>query len=354
MKYHVEKNSGTSIYMQIYRQLKQDILSGLLPKGKKLPSKRSLAEELGVSLISVEQAYGLLIDEGYVSSRERSGYFADFGGAPTGSSRSSLELMSVSSSEPPEDFPFSVLAKTMRKVLSEQGSNILIKSPNCGCPELRNALSAYLERSRGISVKPEHIIIGSGAEYLYSLAAQLMGRGSSIAIEEPCYDKIRKVYEANGICCPGLNLASDGIDSGELEACSSDAIHVTPFNSYPSGISASAAKKHEYARWADCNNAYIIEDDYDSEFASPTKQVETVYSIIPERVIYINTFSKTLAPSMRMGYMILPPALMEKYTKTLGFYSCTVPVFEQLVLSEFINNGDLERCINRRRRKRLL
>ena len=354
MKYHVEKNSGTSIYMQIYRQLKQDILSGLLPKGKKLPSKRSLAEELGVSLISVEQAYGLLIDEGYVSSRERSGYFADFGGAPTGSSRSSLELMSVSSSEPPEDFPFSVLAKTMRKVLSEQGSNILIKSPNCGCPELRNALSAYLERSRGISVEPERIIIGSGAEYLYSLAAQLMGRGSSIALEEPCYDKIRKVYEANGIHCPRLSLGADGIDSPELEQCRAAALHVTPFSSYPSGISASAAKQHEYARWAESATAYIIEDDYDSEFASPTKQVETLLSISPERVIYINTFSKTLAPSMRMGYMILPEKLLSEYKMRFGFYSCTVPVFEQLVLAEFINNGDLERYINRRRRKRLL
>jgi len=354
MKYHIERKSGTAAYIQIYRQLKQDIVSGLIPKGSKLPSKRRMAEELGVSLITVEQAYSLLIDEGYVSSRERSGYFSDFGGAGANISRNSIELMSVSASEPPEDFPFSVLAKTMRKVLSEQESRILIKSPNCGCPELRNSLSAYLERSRGISVGPEQIIIGSGAEHLYSLAAQLIGRGRSIALENPCYDKIRKVYEANGISCPGLNLGADGIDSGALEPCTSDALHVTPFSSYPSGISASAVKKHEYAQWAKSHDAYIIEDDYDSEFASPTKQVETIYSIIPERVIYINTFSKTLAPSMRMGYMILPPALMEKYMKTLGFYSCTVPVFEQLVLAEFINNGHLERYISRRRRKRLL
>ena len=354
MKYHIERKSGTAAYIQLYRQLKQDIVSGILPKGTKLPSKRRLAEDLGISLITVEHAYSLLIDEGYVSSREKSGYFADFGGAPVNQSRTALEHMSAPLSEPPDDFPFSVLAKTMRKVLSDYDRRILVKSPNCGCMELRAVLSSYLERSRGISVPPERIIIGSGAEYLYSLAAQLIGRGKSIALEDPCYEKIRSVYTANGISCPGLKLGEDGIESAALDRCRAEALHITPFSSYPSGISASAAKRHEYARWAETRGAFIIEDDYASEFASPTKQVETVYSIATERVIYINTFSKTLAPSMRMGYMILPESLMAEYSAKLGFYSCTVPVFEQLVLAEFINNGDLERCINRRRRKRLL
>lgn len=354
MKYRIDKKSKNPAYMQIYSQIKQDIVNGLLPRGTKLPSKRTLSEALGVSLITVEHAYELLLDEGYVKSRERSGYFADFGGAPAAAQRMSIELMSAASYAPPEDFPFSALAKTMRKVLSDYNSRILVKCPSCGCPELRSALSAYLERSRGISVPPERIIIGSGAEYLYSITAQLLRERGGLALEEPSYEKIRKVYEINGLSCQGLLMGTDGILSEELERCSAPALHVTPFGSFPSGITASAAKKHEYALWAERLDAYIVEDDYDSEFASPTKQVETIFSIAPERTIYINTFSKTLAPAMRMGYMILPERLMEEYENKLGFYSCTVPVFEQLVLAEFINKGHLERYINRRRRKRLL
>ena len=341
--------------MQIYRQLKQDIVEGILPTGTKLPSKRFLAGELGVSVITVEHAYALLVDEGYASARQRSGFYVDFSAARPGVSfqrkATAVEQMSTASNAPPEDFPFSVLAKTMRKVLSDYGEQILIKSPNMGSSHLREALSAYLARSRGVKVMPEQIVIGSGAEYLYGLVVQLLGRDKLFALENPSYDKIRQVYEANGAACTMLSMGEDGISSNELENCAAGVLHVTPFHSFPSGVTASAAKRHEYVRWADKNFAFIVEDDYASEFASPTKQVETVFSLAPERVIYINTFSKTLAPSMRTGYMVLPEKLLEEYRKRLDFYSCTVPVFEQYVLAEFINSGELERYINRRRRK---
>ena len=206
-------------------------------------------------------------------------------------------------------------------------------------------------RSRGISAAPERIVIGSGAEYLYGLIAQLFERGSSFAVENPCYEKIPRVYEANGIACIPLKMGSDGISSSALSECRASALHVTPFHSYPSGITAAAAKRAEYIDWARRGGAFIVEDDYASEFAVAGRQIDTMFSLAPDIVVYVNTFTKTIAPAMRMGYMLLPESLDTLFSKKLDFYSCTVPVFEQYVLAEFINNGDLERSINRRRRR---
>ncbi len=353
MFYKIEKHCGESAYLQLYRQLRSDIVSGALPCGSKLPSKRVLAAELGISVITAEHAFALLIDEGYAESRPRSGVYVSFGGKKLSSAaghRAALEDMQASSSAD-RDFPFSVLARTMRTVLTEYDRRLLIRSPNSGCAELRQAVALWLERSRGLSVGPEQIVIGSGAEYLYGLVVQLLGRDTFFALEDPSYEKIQKVYEANGAKCLFLPMGEDGILSSELEECRAGVLHVTPFHSYPSGVTASAAKRHEYAHWAEKNGAYLLEDDYDSEFASPTRQVETIASLAPDRVIYINTFSKVLAPSFRTGFMVLPGPLTEKYRETLGFYSCTVPVFDQLVLARFISEGHLERYINRRKRK---
>lgn len=239
----------------------------------------------------------------------------------------------------------------MRRVLSRCDRGILVKSPNRGTDELRRAIADYLLRSRGISAAPERIVIGSGAEYLYGLIAQLFERGSSFAVENPCYEKIPRVYEANGIACIPLKMGSDGISSSALSECRASALHVTPFHSYPSGITAAAAKRAEYIDWARRGGAFIVEDDYASEFAVAGRQIDTMFSLAPDIVVYVNTFTKTIAPAMRMGYMLLPESLDTLFSKKLDFYSCTVPVFEQYVLAEFINNGDLERSINRRRRR---
>jgi len=349
MAYTVKKDARDSAYIQLYRQLRQDIVEGVLPTGARLPSKRQLAAEAGVSVITAEHAIGLLVDEGYAVPRERSGVYASFGGsAPL--PRARLEEMRVPSA-PPEDFPFSVLARVMRRVLSERGPDILVKSPARGCAELRAAISAYLARSRRIKVAPEQIVVGSGAEYLYGLVVKLFGRGGQYAHESPCYEKIRRVYEANGADCVFLPLAEDGIESAALDACRAGLLHVTPYHSFPSGVTASVSKRYEYAAWARARDAFLVEDDYASEFSSAGGQIDTIFSLAPERTIYINTFSKTLAPSMRMGYMVLPGALLALYEERVGFFSCTVPLYEQLVLSEFIEMGELERYINRRRKK---
>ena len=225
------------------------------------------------------------------------------------------------------------------------------RSPSCGCTELRIALAGYLARSRGLGVNPEQIVVGAGAEYLYGLVVQLLGRERLYALEDPCYEKIRRVYEANGATCELLTMGEDGILPEALLDSRAGVLHVTPFHSYPSGVTASAARRHDYALWAQSRGAYIVEDDYDAEFASLRRQIETICSLAPERVLYINTFSKVLAPSVRVGFLVLPEPLLDLYRERLGFYSCTVPVFDQLVLAEFIAQGHLERYINRRKRK---
>ena len=204
-----------------------------------------------------------------------------------------------------------------------------------------------------MDVSPEQILIGSGAEYIYGLNVQVLGRDRLYALENPSYDKIRKVYEANGARTDLLTMGEDGIESGELSRTKAYVLHVTPFNSFPSGITASASKRAEYIRWAKERGGYIIEDDFDSEFTLLSKPEDTLFSLAPDGlVIYMNTFSKTIAPSIRAGYLVLPRSCMALYEKKASFYSCTVPVYDQLVLAEFIDNGDFERHINRVRRRR--
>ena len=361
MKYNIQETNSTFAYMQLYEQLRKDIVSGVLAYGTKLPSKRMLAEETGVSVITVEHTYSILCEEGYIEARQRSGYYviyreSDFYSTEehTSESRDLLhhEPSRVRKHERMKyDFPFSVLARVMRKVLSDYGDEILVKAPNKGCLELRSAITNYLVRSNGIKVSSEQIVIGSGAEYLYSLIVQLLGDKRKIGLEMPSYEKIQKVYEANKVVCDMLDKGQNGIRTSELERTDARILHVTPFNSLPSGITASVSKRYEYLRWAEKRNGYIIEDNYASELTVSKKNEDTVFSLDKsETVIYLNTFSETIAPSMRIGYMVLPEHLVQRFEEKLGFYSCTVPVFEQLVLAELLNNGDFERHINRVRR----
>jgi len=359
MKYYIDSLSQKTAYLQLYEQMKIDIVAGNYTFGQKLPSKRLIAEETGVSVITVEHAYALLIEEGYVEARERSGYFVAFRATDYFSSTDAAPLTRMQgfvqcAGEKTEGIPFSILAKTMRRVISEFGEAILERSPNSGYGALRKAISGYLARSRGIKASEEQIIIGSGAEYLYGLVVELLGRDKMYAIEHPSYEKIEQVYRAADVRYECLPLASDGIDSVSLFESNAQVLHITPYRSFPSGITASASKRHEYVGWAAKDGRYIVEDDFESEFSISKKSEETLFSLSDnENVIYINTFSKSISPSFRVGYMVLPHNLLEKFTASLGFYSCTVPTFEQFVIAELITNGDFERHINRvRRRKR--
>lgn len=355
MKYAVQPGESIPAYLQLYYQLRDDITNGVYPPLSKLPSKRTLAQEAGVSTITVAHAYELLCDEGYAESRERSGYVvifrvADVFAAPAESAAGHI-FPKETHSETATEFPFSVLAKAMRTVISNMGEAILDRSPNIGTAELRCAIAQYLMRNRGIIADPNQIIIGSGSEYLYNRIVELLGREKTFAIESPSYKKIEQVYITSGVTIDKLQLCSDGIDSNALRNCKADILHISPYRSYPSGITASASKRHEYLRWADRDGRWIIEDDFESEFSVSRKAEETLFAHTNrDNVIYMNSFSMTVSPSLRIGYMVLPGQLAELFCNKLGFYACTVPTYIQFVLAELISSGDFERHINRVRR----
>lgn len=365
-------------YEKIYALLKTEILSGAYPYGARLPSKRTLAEENGVSLSTAETALDILRSEGYIDSAERSGFFCAyrendflFSAAGSGSVVAAeaqdaengkyafgapLPPSSDAAAEAPaareETFPFTVYARAMRRVLAEYGEKLLEKPPKNGVPQLKSALKNYLLRSRALNVNENQIVIGAGAEYLYGVIAELLGTGRIYGTESPAYGQIARVYAAKGAQVRLLRIGADGILSGELAATDADVLHVTPYRSYPTLATATATKKAEYLRFAREKNGYVVEDDYLSEFSPYAKPAETLFGADEAgRVIYVNTFSKTLSPALRAGYMLLPPALAVRYEEELGFYSCPVPATEQYVLAALLSDGSFERHINRLRRR---
>ena len=357
MKCIIDLTSRIPAYQQLYMQMREDIIKGIYPVGSKLPSKRTVALDSNISTVTVEHAYGLLCDEGYIESRERSGYFvifrADDGFVSAPLKKSLQKIQPNHQPDTSSEFPLSVLTKTMRKVISENGEQMLDRSPNLGTFELRETIRIYLARNRGILADVDQIVIGSGSEYLYRLLVELLGRDRVYAIESPSYKKIEQVYHASNVRLEKLPLSHNGIDSEALQNSTADILHISPYRSYPSGVTATASKRHEYLSWAQKSKRYIIEDDFESEFSVSRKTEETLFShSFKDNVIYMNTFSKTVSASFRIGYMVLPKDLACAYQDKLGFLSCPVPTYLQYVLAELMNNGDFERHINRVRRNK--
>lgn len=343
-------------YYEVYNFIKEGILSGRYKTNLKLPSKRDFSRELGVSLVTVERALGMLFEEGYVLPIEKRGYFVSLESVEFRKTETDLdakiELLTDDEENYNHDFEYSVWIKTVRKIISEKNDKLFIKSPPAGLSVLRNAISEYLLRYRKMVASPKNIIIGSGAESLYESVVKILGRNLSYGIENPSYSQIRSVYEDMGVNIVSLDMGVDGIKSKELKEKEFDVLHVTPFNSFPSGITATINKRYEYLNFAKEKNKYIVEDDFAGEFFIPGNPIDSLYSLCDfNKVIYINTFSKSLSPSIRIGYMILPDNLLEIWQKKLGGFSCSVPVLEQYVLAEFIGNGSFERHLNKVRRK---
>ena len=343
-------------YYGLYTKIKNKILNGEYKAGEKLPSKRVMSEMTGYSIITVQTAYGMLVDEGYTEARERSGYFVlPLKGASLIERRSSdTSVVYAPDDESGEwgDFEYSVWFKTVRRVMAEGGKKLFVKAPSKGCAVLRNSIADYLWRYREMAVDANRIIIGSGAEQLYEIAVKILGRDKIFGVEDPCYEQIPQVYGEMGVGIKRLKMGSDGIEDGCLDNGGFDILHVTPFHSYPSGVTATISKRYKYLNWIK-KGRYIIEDDFDSEFFLPGQPIESLYSLDGSgSVIYMNTFSKSLSPAIRLGYMILPEELLQVYEEKLGKFSCTVPVMEQHVLAEFIREGDFERHLNRVRRKK--
>lgn len=354
MQYIIDGGKKTPAYIQLYEQLRRDIVEGVYALGTKLPSKRLLASELGISVVTVEHALSILADEGYIGTKERSGAFVIYRADDGFVTPSPVPIKARHVPHTGENegaVPFSVLARTMRRVLADYGEEILTRSPQSGCFALRHAISQYLARSRGMNVTPDQVVVGSGAEYLYGLVVGMLGASRIYATEDPCYEKIRAVYRAGGATVEGLPMAEEGITTEALAGSCASVLHVTPYHSFPSGVTATASKRRAYLDFVSERNGYLVEDDFDSEFTVSAKMEDTLFSQDgEERVIYLNSFTKTVAASLRVAYMVLPPSLLPLFSSRVGFYSCTVPTFEQLVLADLLHSGEFERHINRRRR----
>ena len=354
--YELKKAPGVPLYEALYRHLREDILTGKLAPGEKLPSKRALAQNLEVSKITVETAYNQLLSEGYLYAREKVGYFVEqverrpreVSSEPAAPAQSSPTWLLDLTENGTEGFPFSVWMKLQREVMLDYGQTLLRPLPNRGIPELRRAIARHLGQFRGMRVDPENIILGAGTDFLYNLLIQLLGREKIYAVEEPGYGKIRKIYAAGGVRCVSAYLDSLGVIPESLERA--QVLHCSPSHHYPTGLVTPVNRRLELLDWAGTDK-WIIEDDYDSEFRFDAHPVPAMQALDGRgRVIYMNTFTKTLAPSIRISYMVLPGALMRVFQKRLGFYSCTVPSFEQYTLARFLDRGYFEKHINRMRK----
>lgn len=366
LTYHLDPHSKTPLYEQLYRAVRADIMSGALAGGERLPSKRQLAANLRVSQITVETAYAQLLAEGYIVSEPRRGYFVQQQLAVPASSAPPQPPAAHAAAAPPDDcpydfrtnivdtgcFPFSTWARLSRSVLSEYADRLLRATDPCGAVELREQIAHYLHDFRGINVSAENILVGAGSEYLMYLVIQLLGRDRVYALENPGYRKLYQIFEANGAAVRPLPLDKSGLRADALAASDASAVYLTPSHHFPLGTVMPAARRLEILRWASAApDRYVIEDDYDSEFRYASRPIPALGELDRMgRVVYVNTFAKSLSPSLRIGYLVLPDALMARYHERFSLYSSTVPSFEQHTLAAFMRTGGFERHISRSRK----
>lgn len=353
------------LYLFIYNCIKTDILEGRLSINEKMPSKRNLAHNLGVSIITIENAYEQLMSEGYIYSIPKKGYFISdildlrVVSVPVQKTlnidkhRGTQEMRYdfISNRTGNAGFPFSVWAKLMRDVISNREKDLLTVSPCEGVRDLREAIANHLSSFRGMAVDPDQIIIGAGTEYLYGLLVKLLGNESTYCIENPGYKKLASIYQSNGVECKYVDMDEKGVTVEQLRKAEAEIIHISPTHHFPTGITMPVSRRYEILAWAnESSKRYIIEDDYDSEFRLNGKPIASLQSIdANEKVIYMNTFSKSLTSTIRISYMVLPEHLANEFYKKLSFYSNTVSTFEQYTLAAFISQGYFEKHINRMR-----
>ena len=364
LTYNFANIGSDSLYEYLYKCIKNDILLGNIRPGEKLPSKRTFAKNLGISVITVENAYAQLVAEGYLYSMPKRGFYAaDLEIEDSMRDAVPKEILQVANGETSyfadfssnqtdsEIFPFTIWTRTVRAVLNDNRIQLMINSPCAGILKLRSAIAKYLREFRGMQVLPEQIIVGAGTEYLHNLLIQLLGNDLVYGVEDPGYHKIARIYESMKVRYEPVPLDQDGVSVQELEKRSVDIIHTSPSHHFPTGTVMPVSRRYELLGWASkSENRYIIEDDYDSEFRLTGKPIPSLQSMdITQKVIYINTFTKSLSSTMRISYMVLPPKLANRFLERLSFYSCTVSNFEQYALMRFINEGCFEKHINRMR-----
>lgn len=369
----IELTPGTDkcLYQQIYEYIRQEIRTGKLPKNEKLPSTRSLAEYLQVARSTVDSAYSQLLAEGYITAKPCKGYFVCGIEDMVDLSDNPMKKQIVREErggESPEEghikydfsphaismksFPFATWKKITREILVDANSEMFALGNPQGDEELRNTIGRYLYSSRGVNCGPEQIIIGAGNDYLLMLLEKILGRRIPIAMENPTYRRAYQVFESFGYQIEVLPMDENGLSVEALEHSRAKVAYVMPSHQFPTGTVMPIGRRLELLKWAEQEEGrYLIEDDYDSEFRYRGKPIPSLQaSDRSGKVIYIGTFSKSIAPAIRVGYMVLPMTLMEIYKENCGFYASTVSRIDQRILNEFIKNGYFERYLNKMRK----
>ena len=372
--YDMSKTGANSLYHYLYQCIKKDIVSGNILAEEQLPSKRNLAQNLGVSVVTVENAYAQLLTEGFIYSLPKKGFFvADISAAVDSSKQQKRKSPRIRrripefTNEPEqanskyiadfasngadiEAFPFTTWAKITREVLCERQRDLLKVSQGAGTLELRSAIARMLREFRNIQVSPEQIVVGAGTDYLYGLLVQLLGFDKCYAVEDPGWAKISKIYGQYGVkVCHIPVQGGDFTDA--VKKSDADIVHISPSHHFPTGMVMPVGERYRLLSWAaESPKRYIVEDDYDSELRMTGRPIPALQNIdVTEKVIYLNTFSKTMTSAIRIAYMVLPPHLAEKFHNELSFYSCTVSNLDQYVMAKFLNLGYYETHVNRMR-----
>ncbi len=371
LDYDLSQRAEASLYEYLYQRIRDDILSGAIAANEHLPSKRALAEHLSVSVITVENAYGQLAAEGYIYSSPRRGFYAsDLPQAPSVASAAALprdrdasdatERAGETSTQTPTVLSPATLEaarlwqRALRSTLaSEEEAEVFSPAPAQGTLRLRRAIAAYLRGSRGMEVDPANIVVGAGAQLLDTMLVQLIGRDATYAVEDPGYLRLTRIYQACGCRVRHISLDGEGPALRELEAKDVDVLHLMPSHQFPTGRVTSVARRYGLLAWAAAaGGRYLIEDDYDCEFRLAGRPIPPLAAIdTTGKVIYTNTFSKSLSSALRLAYMVLPSELMERYTSELAFYSSTVSSIDQITLARLLESGEYERHVMRVRKR---
>jgi GntR family transcriptional regulator/MocR family aminotransferase len=360
----VDKSSSTPLYEQLYREMKGSIIRGELAVGTKLPSKRKLAEFLSISQTTIELAYAQLVSEGFITAVSRSGYFVEQVEelAYVEEAREELVEMEAVTHNYNIDFnsgridttafPFNQWRKYAKEVLDETSSNLLLLGHPQGDVELRQEIASYIYSSRGVRCTSQQVVIGSGTEQLMPLLIRLLGKQAIYAIENPGYPMTHHIFANNERKTLAVSVDEEGMKVSELENQLATVAYVTPSHQFPTGAILSASRRVQLLNWASNKEGrYIIEDDYDSEFRYVGKPIPSLQGMDQrERVIYISTFSKSLMPSLRIAYFVLPMHLLQAYRLTFPYYSSTVPRLDQHVLAQFMRDGHFSKHLNRMRK----
>ena len=361
----LDASSGMPLYEQLYRSLAGEMRSGTLAAGTRMPGKRRLAAELSVSVNTVDAAYQMLAAEGYLESRERSGFYVQEYLALPSRPASGPEQPAPPKPEPPvlpvrydlstrgvdlELFPFRTWAR-LQKELLYSSPQLLTHGDAQGDPALRQALAEYLSEYRGVQCGPHQIVVGAGLEYLLGLLAPLLP--GPAAVETPGYPRALQVLQNNGVHCCCLPVDEDGLSVKALNRSDAAVCYVTPSHQFPTGVTMPAGRRAELLHWAARRpgGRYIIEDDYDSEFRFDTRPLPSLQGMAGADgpVVYLSTCSRSLAPSIRIAYMVLPEHLLPAWRKKYRLYSGTVSRFEQQTLARFITEGYFTRHLARER-----